>query len=341
VARGSVEKLPSGRWRARWYAPDGRHLSRTFELKQHAERFLRQAIVDAERHAIGIISADPVSSLVDEWWASKERSIRKPRTAERYEDTLAVIKKAPIAKVPLRDLSLDHVQAFVDGLSPQYAPATVKGIYMVLGMALAHGARRGKLHVISRPLLPGTAPRELVVPTRAQVEQLAEAADRRLYAPVIVAGYTGLRQGELLALHRSDVHADEGWLLVRHARNKQSGAFESTKSGKARRVFLERRVASVLADHLAEYEDELVVPTTASRLFKSWEIARKACNLDGVRFHDLRHAAASMMIDAGLNILVISRQLGHARPAITLNIYGHLMPDAADDAIRRLDAAHG
>src|SRR5439155_11707451 len=121
-----------------------------------------------------------------------------------------------------------------------------------------HGARRGKLAPISRPLLPGTAPRELTVPTRAQVEQLAEAADRRLYAPVILAGYTGIRQGELLALHRSDVHVDEGWLLVRHARNKQSGAFESTKTGKARRVFLERRVTDTLREHLAEYEDELV-----------------------------------------------------------------------------------
>jgi integrase len=335
MARGSIETLPSGRHRAR--APGV--ASRTFTRKRDAEAWLARAIADAER-GVGTASREPLSVLIRPWWAAKERAV-KPRTAERYRHDLAIIEGSVIAKVPLRLVDLDKVQAFVDGLSPQYAPATIRGVYGVLAMILNHGAQRGKLHPISRPMLPSAAPRELTVPTRAQVEQLAEASDRRLYAPVILSGYTGLRQGELLALHRADVHLDEGWLLIRHARNKTSGAFESTKSGKARRLFLERRVVETLREHLDEYPGELVIPTTASILSKSWVCARKGCKLEAVRFHDLRHAAASMMIDAGLNILVISRQLGHANPSITLNIYGHLMPDAADDAIRRLDAAHG
>jgi integrase len=124
---------------------------------------------------------------------------------------------------------------------------------------------------------------------------------------------------------------------VRIARNKTSGAHEETKTERIRRVYLPARAAEALEAHMGEYPGELVVPVSASVLQKSWERARRSCGLERVRFHDLRHAAASMMIAAGLNVLQVSKQLGHANPTQTLDTYGHLWPDSFDDAMRRLD----
>jgi integrase len=97
-------------------------------------------------------------------------------------------------------------------------------------------------------------------------------------------------------------------------------------------------VRRTLADHLEEYEGAGLFPVTASIFDKSWRIARSQTGLTRVRFHDLRHAAASIMIHAGWNINQVSRQLGHANATMTLNVYAHLWPDSFDDALRKIDA---
>jgi integrase len=334
---GAVERLPSGRHRARWRTLDGRYASQSFTIRADAERFLRQTLVDQEREGIGIQRRDvTVASVADSWWQTKQRSV-KPRTAERYEDHLTTIRRE-LGAIPISDVNYDVVQSFVSGLP--LAPKTVQGCYGVLHLILTHAARTGKLaRAVPKPDMPRVTKSELTVPTREQVEALAAASDKRLMAPVLLAGYCGLREGELLALLREDIHLDDAppWLLVRHARNKTSGATESTKTGRIRRVYLPGNVVTALRAHLVEYDTDLLVPTTASGLQKSWQFSRHRCGLDGVRFHDLRHAAASMMIAAGLNVLQVSKQLGHANPTQTLNTYSHLWPESFDDAMRRLD----
>jgi integrase len=176
-----------------------------------------------------------------------------------------------------------------------------------------------------------------VIPTRDEVDQLAEASDSRLHAAVELAGYCGLRQGELLALSRIDVDLVKNTVFVHQARNKASGAIESTKTDAARVVHLPLRVHDSLTIHLDEYDGALLFPVTASVFDKSWRHARHSAGLAGVRFHDLRHAAASMMIHAGWNINQVSKQLGHANPTMTLNIYAHLWPDSFTEAIAKMD----
>jgi len=337
---GAIERLPSGRYRVRWWTLDGRHPSRTFTLKQDAETWLRRVLVDQEREGYDLPSKSlTVATLTEAWWETVGHSV-KPRTLERYEDHRDVITRM-LGDVPVGALDYDRVQRFVNDLrAVPYAPKTIRGIYGVLGLILAHASRSGKIHkAIPRPTLPRVERPLLTIPTRHQVEQLAVASDARLWAPVILAGYCGLREGEMLALLREDVHLDESapWLLVRHARNKTSGATESTKTERIRRVYLPARVVEAVDQHLTEYAGELVVPASASVLQKSWERSRHKCGLDAVRFHDLRHAAASMMIAAGLNVLQVSKQLGHATPTQTLNTYGHLFPDDMSSAISRMD----
>lgn len=334
---GSVDQLPSGKWRVRWYTRDGRHPSRTFALKSDAEKFLRRTLVDSERDGADLApQRETLASLIDPWWATHKASV-KPRTAERYELDKRIIKER-IGGLSIRDLDYNAVQRFVDALSDEYAPRSVRGTYGVLALILKDAQRKGKLRPIPKPTLPRVGKPKLTVPTRDEVEALAQASDKRLYAAVILSGYCGLREGELLALHRRDVHLDEGWVFVHQARNKSSGQVESTKTEKSRRVYLPARVVKILAEHMDEHAGELLFPFSASVLQKSWERARTTCNLRSVRFHDLRHAAASIAIHAGLSVAQVSKQLGHANPTMTLNTYSHLWPDSYEDAIRKMDA---
>jgi integrase len=338
VRGGSIERLPSGRYRARWYTRDGRHPSKSFTLKRDAETFLRRAIVDSERAGVDIAPKDEtITTLIKAWWPSVERSV-KPRTADRYREHLRTIERHPISREPLQRVDYAAAQAFVDALSAEYAPKTVAGIYGVFALIIKDAAKRGKTaRAIPKPSMPRPRQPTLVIPTRDEVEQLAAASDARLHVSVLLAGFCGLRQGELLALHRLDVDLEKATVFVHQARNKASGAIESTKTDAARVVHLPLRVREATGEHMDEYDGAILFPVTASIFDKSWRHARTACNLTGVRFHDLRHAAASMMIHAGWNINQVSKQLGHANPTMTLNIYAHLWPDSFVDAIAKMD----
>jgi integrase len=59
--------------------------------------------------------------------------------------------------------------------------------------------------------------------------------------------------------------------------------------------------------------------------------------LPEIRFHDLRHTAASLMLNNGIPVIVVSRRLGHARPSITLDVYGHLIPSKQQEAVEKMD----
>jgi integrase len=336
----SLIQTSAGKWRARWRSSDGRHLSKTFTLKRDAERFLRDAAIASENQTDRRARRDEtLVTLIKAWWPSVERSV-KPRTAERYAEHIKTITRHPIAREPLQRVDYAMAQAFVDDLATTYAPATVNSIYGVLGLILGDAAKRGKLaRAIPKPVMPRRVRAQLLIPTRDEVEHLAAAVDARMCAAVLLAGYCGLRQGELLALSREDVNLTEGWVFVHASRNKTTGRIEGTKTDAARRVHLPQRVRATLGEHLDEFPGAggLLFPVTASVFDKSWRLARAMTGLDGVRFHDLRHAAASLMIHAGWNINQVSKQLGHANPTMTLNVYSHLWPDSFGPAIQQLD----
>jgi integrase len=338
--QGSIEQTKHGRWRVRWWTVDGRHPSRTFDRKLQADRFLKSALageVDDEPLTRRRPTSFTVGAAVEEWWAVTERSV-KPRTAERYANHRRIIDRH-LGGEPLAELDYRSVQAFVTTIQREYAPKTVHHTYGVLSLVLKHAHRLDRIpRLIPKPILPRVTKPKLMIPTRQQVEEVATASEAWLHAAVILAGYCGLRQGELLALHQSDVNLDEGWVFVHQARNKTSGALEATKTDAVRRVYLPARVNAVMAEHLTEHAADRAFPTTASVFDKSWRRARIAAGIEGVRFHDLRHAAASMMIAAGGTVLQVSKQLGHANATQTLDTYGHLWPDSFEDLMRRMDA---
>jgi integrase len=175
------------------------------------------------------------------------------------------------------------------------------------------------------------------------------------YGLFLCALRTGLRLGELLALEWDDIDFHGGFLNVR--RSRSAGVEGTPKNGKARRVDM--------STQLAEELQRLLVARKAQKLANGWRTlpakvfcASEGGPLDGdnvrtrvfyevlkkakgtvrrVRFHDLRHTFASLLIQNGESLVYVKEQLGHSSIQVTVDIYGHLIPGANRQAIDRLD----
>ncbi|MGB2962836.1 MAG: site-specific integrase [Anaerolineales bacterium] len=90
-------------------------------------------------------------------------------------------------------------------------------------------------------------------------------------------------------------------------------------------------------------DKDFVFPSTIgtakdpSGLVKKFKLSLKEAGLSGIRFHDLRHTSASLMLNNGVDIFVASKRLGHAKPSITLDVYGHLLSTAQNDVAEKME----
>jgi integrase len=182
---------------------------------------------------------------------------------------------------------------------------------------------------------------------------------------VLVDLGTGLRRGELLALRWGDLDIDsnrQAKLRVEQSLEQTKGQglrFKPPKTKHGRRtITLPEAVRAELRAHRVEWnehrlslglgrvpDDALVFanwdgePRSPNGLTKEWKRTVKALKLPKVTFHALRHTHASQLIASGMDVLTISRRLGHASPTITLKVYGHLFSNTDDRAAAVMDAA--
>lgn len=127
-----------------------------------------------------------------------------------------------------------------------------------------------------------------------------------------------------------------------------------SKSG-TRTITLGKKALDILRDHKREQEKliysvgqdwtdlDLVIPSgvgtplTASNIRRDFRQLLAASGLPKIRFHDLRHTAASLMLNHGIPVLIVSKRLGHSKPSITLDVYGHLIPSKQEEAAQLMD----
>ena len=242
----------------------------------------------------------------------------------------------------------------VAGLSARgnLSPTTVRYAYSVIRTALGQAMRQGKVirNVATLTDPPRRNGREMHQLTREQARALIEGTrDDPLGALYVTALGTGLRQGELLALRWQDIDLQAGELTVRHSLQRFTRELAETKTDRSRRTMhLPPRVTAALAAHR---ERQTVVPvsglvfcTAAGEPLHSVNVTRslhRALNRLGLpqrRFHDLRHTFATLAIEAGEDIAVVSRALGHASVAITADVYMHVTPAMKDRLAQRMEA---
>lgn len=339
-------------WRARYYGPDGRQRSKSFERKSDAERWLtqqRSLIVQGDwtDPARGRIT---LGEYILAWLDS--RTDLKPKTRHQYSSllTLHILptwRTVPLAKVTFEGLSHWVAQLSLGGLGP----SGVRQSVFVMSAALDHAVRSGRIR--SNPAkglgLPRPNRRDYVFLTHGQVLTLATEAGRwRLL--ILLLAYTGLRWGEATALRVCDIDFDRRRIDVRRAFSDVGGrvVLGTPKSHQSRTVPLPRFVAAEMAAGVdGKRPDDLVftMPGGSVMRLSNWRLvtfvpARTRAGLsDRFRIHDLRHTAASLMIQAGYPPKMLQEIMGHASITTTLDLYGHLYPGEMDRYADRLDSA--
>jgi len=217
--------------------------------------------------------------------------------------------------------------------------------------------------LLVNPVSAVTPPR----PRHREMKVLDEAGIARLLAaveetpiriPVLLALACGMRRGEVLGLRWSDIDFAAGSLAVRQTLQEAEGAriFKEPKTPKSRRVIALPAIAlDALRHHKAQqaetklllggrYADHDLICTQAdgspwwsSGFDRAFRRARKQALINDVRFHDLRHTHATMLLREGVHPKVVSERLGHASIGITLDIYSHVLPSMQEEAAERID----
>lgn len=349
-------------------------IERAFRTKQEAEDWLvsqRSSILQgtfvdprqAER---------PFSEVVEAWQESWPKRL-SPTTAARYRSILDVYLLPEFGATPLGRITHEVVQRYINRLAadPRIKAGTVRNVYSVLRNAMNKGVRLGmvKANPCTNIDLPRSPREEMLFLDASEVRTLAEAIDPHYRVLIYTAAYTGLRAGELLGLRRQDVDLLRGVLHVRRALKDVDGRLEMgpTKTHTHRTISLPAFLRDLLAEHLGQPlpggndAEALVFPSKTGQplrhnLFYRRHFKRTVRGYekkDGtkvpgalpaakhkLRFHDLRHTAASLAIHAGGHPLLVSKMLGHSSIEMTLNRYSHLMPNVAEALAEKLDAIY-
>jgi integrase len=288
------------------------------------------------------------------------------RTYERYEEILRLHVKPALGRLKLKALTPAHVQDFYrDRLDNGFSPATVQKIHVILHKALSQAVSWSLVprNAGEAVRAPRPAPKELQPLSPDEARRLLETAGGdRLEILYVLAIHTGMRQGELLGLKWENVDLAANAIRVRHTllRTKGRVILGEPKTKKSRRtVHLTGAASRALEEHLERqlkimehlgdlYRDQGLVFTTEvgtpinpSNLRKrSFAPLLRKAGLPRLRFHDLRHTCATLLLSKNIHPKYVQELLGHATVSITLDTYSHVLPgmgnqvaDAMEDVL--------
>jgi integrase len=363
-----ITKRKDGRYMARYtvHTPDGPKRKLIYGRKyKEVEKKLAEAKGDAARG----INYDSGTTTVGEWltaWLTDSvRATVRQRTYERYESIVRVHLIPSIGRVKLNALTPAHVRGlYREKLDAGHAPRSVLHIHRTLSKALKQAVMDGLIpRNAAVPVKPPRPRREEIRPLNGeQVCTLFEATrGDRLEALYIVAVTTGLRRGELQGLKWEDVDLEAGTLQVRRTLSEPKGGyvFEAPKNGKGRSVRCSQRALEALRSHRARQNKERLragplwqdnglvfpsgvgTPLLGGNLNRAFKALLNRAGLPEIRFHDLRHTCATLLLRQGVNPKFVQELLGHADISLTLNVYSHVLPDMGDAAAGAMDAALG
>lgn len=347
--------------------------------KADARKELRALVAKVDQNALPEPSKVTVAHYVSERigvWEVTGRKNKGPisaKTAERYRELLENqirphIGGLPVQKIDTTDIEAWHVTLKTNGRKDGQgglAPRTVLHAHRLLSEALDDAGRHNiaTRNVAAVQSAPAVEDEEIAILTEGQIRTLlTKLQGRVMYAPVVTDLFTGLRRGELLALRWSHIDIENKGAFIREAleETKVHGIRvkeTKTKSGR-REIALPDIVVDTLREHRRQQlelrmalglgklpDDALLFPTIegehkSPRAFSAaWAKLANILGMGDVTFHALRHTHASQLIDAGIDVVTISRRLGHANPNITLKVYAHLFRKRDDKAADAINAA--
>ena len=341
----------------------GKQIQRSFSGKTQKE--VREKMQAAAVEVNTGTYIPPAKMTVGQWldiWASEYLGDKKPGTVMAYQANIKNYLKPALGAVKLSDLHPHAVQSFVNGLT-NISPGTIRLAYKVLHVALEKAVQLEYIprNPSAKCILPKEEAKDIQPLDDAQSAILLAASKGTDLEHIIsVALFTGLRMSEIVGLTWDSVDLKKGVItvdkqLVRPSQ-KIDKVFISPKGGKTRIIAVAPSVVATLkkqqkrqlemrikAGMAWSNENNLIFTQEDGQPFYQWKLAKSFqvilddADLQGVRFHDLRHTYAVNAIRAGDDIKSIQGNLGHATAAFTLDKYGHFTERMKQDSASRME----
>jgi integrase len=355
--KGNLTRRGQRSWRLKFDAGSdpttGRRITKYVTL--HGTR--RQAQEEGAKIVAAAVSGqhvDPsretVGAFIEHWltdWANNNVS---NKTWTRYAQLLRKHLGARLGSIPIQKLRAADLQAIYAAMAEEgLADQTRLHLHRVVHRMLGHAEQWGVVvrNVAEMIDAPRVRAHEIEVLTPTEVQTVLETLrGHPLYSVAAVLLGTGLRRGELLALRWQDLNLDGGALQVEQAIEQTTRGglvFKAPKTKRSRRrVTLPPSIITLLREHWKTQQEQRLIlglgkAPAEGLVFANWDGSvrsphtltqqwRKAMKRAGLKItlHSLRHTHASTLIASGLDVLTISRRLGHATPVLTLGTYGHL-----------------
>lgn len=352
------------------YRPDGKPDVREVKSKLQSECKRKLDEIKAQTRNRTLPSADTagmtVSTFLDRWLATVKPNLRE-KTYRGYSQHTEVHFKPALGKKRLVRLSHDDIQAFLNAKRDEkrkrgkrevsLSPRSLHSLYVVLGTALNWAVKKGYIPFspmlrVDAPRVPTTEITPLTLDqTRTLLATAKESADP-LYALWMLAASTGARKAELLGLMWGDIDLQAATLTIR------PNAIRDVKTPRSRRTLdITTDALDALAAHRdrqavdrqalgagygssnAVFASEVGTPLDHDNVTKRFKQAVKRAGLPPTtRMHDLRHGAATHLLEDGETVPTVSAMLGHASPVVTMGTYAHAVPGSRKRASDRLGA---
>ena len=334
--------------------------------KKHAQKLLTKRLGELDQGEFVEPSRILFRDFKDKWIKNFAQGQLKPGTVEDYKGYFTnhlepVFGNKEISKIGVEDVQAFKAAKLAEGLSPQSVKHFLRVLRQMLNHAIDWGyIRKNPAKRVQDPRLPK---REMDFLNPKEVSALLQAAPVKWKPLFLAAITTGMRQGEILAMKWKNLDWASGRYYVRETLARGRGEFEGgfmepKTDGSNQPIDLTPACLQALRDHHKRQAEEklqagedyepldLVFATpkggpldhknVVNRQFHS---ALEAAGLRRVRFHDLRHTCATLLINQGVSPKYVQKHLRHASIETTFDRYGHLFPETSQEAALRLDAA--
>lgn len=324
-----AKKLPSGKWRNLLYVgkdENGKRIYESFTADTKKEANLL-AMARARELEQGIRKDRTPSELtvgeaIDRYIEERD-SVLEPKTVREYKGYRRNYAQN-LMHVRLKNLTPADVQREINRESRRLSPKSIRNIWSLLNAAITNAVPDMKF----RPLLPAKEKKEIQIPTNSELlDLLLYVEGKKIEIPVILAATCGLRRGEISAFDlKNDVDYQNGSITVRKAMSKNDESEWVTGKPKTYSGYRTIDAPAWVIDKLKEARDSGYEMPKPDRISNAFARICKKLKLK-IRFHDLRHYYASLMLSLGVPDKYAMARMGHATPNMLKNVYQHLMDD--------------
>lgn len=330
--------------------------------KREAEKELARLINEYETGQYIEPSKIKLGQYLLRWLEDYGRPNLAPTTYYSYSKIMEKHIIPVLGNIILNKLQPMHLQQYYSQKLQTLSNRTVLYHHRVLKEALSHAVQWQLLsrNVADAVQAPKNKQKDIELPDLKNIDRLLNAAiEHRDYEIILCALFTGMRRGEILGLRWHDVDLKKNLIFVRNTlqRLPDKGLFfTEPKSKKSRRqILMPQFLSNILQNHrkrqLEEklrlgqlYQDHDLVfprpdgtPQDPGQLSHRFKDLVDNIGLSGLRFHDLRHFHATLLLAENINPKKVQERLGHQTISLTLDVYSHLIPSMQNEIAQKLD----